>query len=102
MLDASPLPPAHVVAVVEPRRGEATVEKIAVNAVMAGCAPAVFPALLAAVEAGTDPAFNLHAPNTTTPRATPAPRLDRPAPQAPRDDGGYARLAPHRRRPGDP
>src|SRR5205814_3616266 len=30
MLDATPLPPAYVVGVVEPRRGEATVEKIAV------------------------------------------------------------------------
>ena len=39
MLEATPLPPAHVVGVVEPRRGEATVEKIAVNAVLAGCKP---------------------------------------------------------------
>src|SRR5690349_6517846 len=51
MLDATPLPPAHVVAVIEPRRGEATVEKIAVNAVLAGCRPAYFPAVLGAIEA---------------------------------------------------
>src|SRR5215470_6491556 len=51
MLDATPLSPAHVVGVIEPRRGEATVEKIAVNAVLAGCDPAYFPAVLAAVEA---------------------------------------------------
>src|SRR5499426_2839166 len=76
MLDATPLPPSHVVAVVEPRRGEATVEKIAVNAVMAGCAPAVFPALLAAVEAVTEPQFNLYALNTTTCCATPALMLN--------------------------
>src|SRR5438874_10939266 len=71
MLDATPLPPAHVVAVVEPRRGEATVEKIAVNAVLAGCLPAAFPAVLAAVEAVTEPQFNLYALNTTTCCATP-------------------------------
>src|SRR5512145_3099376 len=63
MLEATPLPPAHVVAVVEPRRGEATVEKVAVNAVLAGCRPAVFPAVLAAVEAVCEPRFNLVALN---------------------------------------
>ena len=52
MLEATPLPPAHVVGVVEPRRGEATVEKIAVNAVMAGCRPEYFPAVVAAVRGG--------------------------------------------------
>ena len=82
MLDASPLPPTHVVAVVEPRRGEATVEKIAVNAVLAGCPPAAFPALLAAVEAVTEPQFNLYAINTTTCCATPALMLNGPARQA--------------------
>src|SRR5262247_1131455 len=51
MLEATPLPPAHVVGVVEPQRGEATVEKIAVNAVLAGCAPPCFPVVIAAVEA---------------------------------------------------
>ena len=36
---------------------EATVEKVAINAVMAGCPPAVLPIVLAAVEAACDPAF---------------------------------------------
>ena len=72
MLDATPLPPAHVVGVVEPRRGEATVEKIAVNAVLAGCRPEYFAVVLAAVEAVCDPRFNLYALNTTTCCATPA------------------------------
>src|SRR5437867_13141501 len=61
MLDATPLPPAHVVGVVEPRRGEATVEKIAINAVMAGCRPAYLPVVLAAVEAVCEPRLNLYA-----------------------------------------
>jgi len=92
MLDASPLPPAHVVAVVEPRRGEATVEKIAVNAVLAGCPPAAFPALLAAVEAVTEPQFNLYAINTTTCCATPALMLNGPARQALGIECGYSCL----------
>src|SRR5437667_3760943 len=79
MLDATSLPPAHVVAVIEPRRGEATVEKVAVNAVLAGCMPAYFPAVLAAVEAVSDSRFNLYAVNTTTCCATPALMLNGPA-----------------------
>ena len=81
MLDATPLPPAHVVAVVEPRRGEATVEKIAVNAVLAGCTPECLPAVMAAVEAVCDPRFNLYAINSTTCCATPALVLNGPARQ---------------------
>src|SRR5262249_57607405 len=34
MLEATPLPPPHALAAVDPRRGEATVEKIAINAVL--------------------------------------------------------------------
>src|SRR5574341_781746 len=60
MLEATPLPPSHVVGVVEPRRGEATVEKIAINAVLAGCRPAYLPGVIAAVEAVCDPRFNLY------------------------------------------
>lgn len=79
MLDATPLPPSHVVGVVEPLRGEATVEKIAINAVLAGCRADYFPAVLAAVEAVCEPAFNLYALNTTTCSATPALMLNGPA-----------------------
>jgi len=45
---------------------QATVEKLAVNAVMAGCEPAAFPIVLAAVEAMLDPAFNLYGVQATT------------------------------------
>jgi len=79
MLEATPLAPSHVVGVVEPRRGEATVEKIAVNAVLAGCRPEHFPAVLAAVDAVCDPKFNLYALNTTTCCATPALMVNGPA-----------------------
>ncbi|MEJ2108586.1 MAG: hypothetical protein P8Z37_01490 [Acidobacteriota bacterium] len=54
MLTGTDLPPDHVVATVIPRHGKATVEKIAVNAVMAGALPTHMPVLIAAVEAFAD------------------------------------------------
>jgi hypothetical protein len=44
----------------------ATLEKLAVNAVMAGCEPAAFPIIVAAVEAMLDPTFNLYGVQATT------------------------------------
>ena len=45
---------------------QATLEKLAVNAVMAGCEPAYFPVILAALEAMLDPVFNLYGVQATT------------------------------------
>src|SRR5260370_29386055 len=59
MRDATTRDAQDVVAAVPPYDGQATVEKVAINAVMAGCAPAVFPILLAALDAACDPAFAL-------------------------------------------
>jgi hypothetical protein len=92
MLEATPLPPSHVVGVVEPRRGEATVEKIAVNAVLAGCRPSYLPAVIAAVEAVCDPRFNLYAINTTTCCAAPALLVNGPARHALGIECGYSGL----------
>jgi len=61
----------QVVAEVPPNMGRATVEKIAVNAVMAGCHPDYFPVVLAVVEAACDPVFNLHGQSGTTNAASP-------------------------------
>jgi hypothetical protein len=58
--------PKEVVALLPPRWGEATVEKIAVNAVMAGCLPQYFPVVMTAVSAMAEKAFNLYAVQTTT------------------------------------
>ena len=44
---------------VPPVNGQATVEKIAINAVMAGCRPAYFPVVLAATRAMLKPEFGL-------------------------------------------
>ncbi len=51
---------------VPPRWAQATVEKIAINAVMAGCKPEYMPTLIACVEAITDPKLNLYALQATT------------------------------------
>jgi len=45
---------------------QVTLEKLAVNAVMAGCEPRAFPIILAAVEAMLDRAFNLYGVQATT------------------------------------
>jgi len=63
--------PSEVLGEVEPLRGEATVEKIAANAVMAGCRPQHFPVVLAAVEAVLDPAFNMRGVQTTDENVAP-------------------------------
>jgi hypothetical protein len=54
MLMGTDLPPNHVVAIIPPMSGKATVEKIAVNAVMAGCLPTYMPVLIAGVKAMMD------------------------------------------------
>jgi hypothetical protein len=51
---------------VPPAGGQATVEKVAINAVMAGCLPEYLPVILAALEAMLDPAFNLNGMQATT------------------------------------
>ncbi len=55
-----------IVASVAPGYGAATVEHIAVNAVLAGCDPEYLPVVIAAVEAVAAPEFNLQAIQATT------------------------------------
>ena len=49
MLAACALPGSHVLGQLPPLNGTVTVEKVAINAVMAGCKPAYFPVVLAGV-----------------------------------------------------
>jgi hypothetical protein len=58
--------PRDVIARLEPMEGEATVQRIAANAVLAGCRPEYMPVLIAAVQAIAEPAFSLRAVQTTT------------------------------------
>ena len=58
--------PAEIV-LTEPVKGRVvTAEKVAVNAVMAGCRRQDFPVVLAAVDAMDEPEFNLHAISAST------------------------------------
>ncbi|MFC1930516.1 hypothetical protein ACFLWE_01315 [Chloroflexota bacterium] len=59
MLEGTELHPNHVVGLVGPSGAEATIKKIAINAVMAGCLPQYMPVIIAAVQAITDPIFYL-------------------------------------------
>jgi hypothetical protein len=66
MLSGTTRDRSELVGEVAPNYGRATVEKVAVNAVMAGCRSDYLPVVLAAVEAACDPAFNLHGMSTST------------------------------------
>jgi len=61
----------EVIAEIAPLGGAATTEKIAANAVMAGCVPAHMPVLIAAVEAATSPAMNIGGMQNSTHMASP-------------------------------
>ncbi|MBK5289470.1 MAG: hypothetical protein JJE46_13500, partial [Acidimicrobiia bacterium] len=58
--------PEEHLADLPPRNGRCSVEKVAVNAVMAGAPAESMPLVCAAVEAMAEPDFNLFALNTTT------------------------------------
>ena len=66
MLGATTREAAEVLGPVPPSLAPGTVEKVAINAVMAGCKPEYFPVVLAAVEAALDPAFAMHGVLCTT------------------------------------
>ena len=57
--------------VIPPLNGIATVERVAANAVMAGCLPDYFPLVLAAVQGVLQPGFNLDGVQTTTGNVAP-------------------------------
>jgi len=61
----------EVIGHLPPRKGRATVEAIAVNAVMAGCRPEYMPLIIAAVEGMLDPSFPLEFMQVTTNPMTP-------------------------------
>jgi hypothetical protein len=66
MLKGTARKPGEVVGRMPPFLAECTVEKVAINAVMAGCRPEYMPVLLAAIEAALEPVFTLHGVLATT------------------------------------
>jgi len=71
-LAASGRYPDEVVAMLPPMRSECTVEKLAINAVMAGAPAESMPLLIAALQAMAEPAFELQSLNATTGSVVPA------------------------------
>lgn len=66
MLTGTTRHPQDVVALCPPDLVELTVEKIAINAVMAGCLPEYLPWVIAALEAVCNDEFNMHGVLATT------------------------------------
>lgn len=66
MLTGTTRHPQDVVAIAPPDLVELTVEKIAINAVMAGCLPEYMPWVIAALEAVCNDQFNMHGVLATT------------------------------------
>jgi hypothetical protein len=66
MLEGTTRASGELIATVAPAYGAATVEKIAINAVMAGCRPEYLPVVIAAVEACAADEFNLYGIQATT------------------------------------
>jgi hypothetical protein len=66
MLQGTTRPPDDIVAVVAPDLVEVSVEKVAINAVMAGCKPEHLPWVIAALEAVCTDEFNIHGVLATT------------------------------------
>jgi hypothetical protein len=66
MLKGTTRRPNEAVGKIPPFLADCTIEKVAINAVMAGCKPEYMPVLLAAIEAALEPVFTLHGVLATT------------------------------------
>jgi hypothetical protein len=66
MLEAAALDADHQLAFIENRQISVTAEKVAINAVMAGCKAEYMPVIAATIEALADPLYGYHGPATST------------------------------------
>ncbi|MEC8135952.1 MAG: hypothetical protein VX107_07330, partial [Pseudomonadota bacterium] len=94
MLDYAPLSRDALVGELDPLRGLATVEKIAINAVMAGCRSDYFPIILKAVEALAETDFNLRGVQTTDENVTPLILVNGPIARQIGMNDGFGCLGP--------
>lgn len=94
MVEAAGLDAGHLIGYINPDGGAATVEKIAVNAVMAGCLPEYMPVLIAAVDAVAEPEFNIHGLQTTTNPVSPLLVINGPVRKAIGVNSGRGCLGP--------
>src|SRR5215813_507234 len=96
-LDAAALSADSIIAELTERARVITAEKLAINAVMAGCLPEYMPVLVAAVEALADPAFNLQGVQVTTNPVAPLLIVNGPARQTLGFNAGYGCFGPGHR-----
>ena len=82
MLAGARVDGAESLGLMPPLWRDCTIEKLAVNAVMAGCEPAAFPVIVAAVQAMLEPVFNLYGVQATTHPVAPLLVVNGPAAQA--------------------
>ena len=101
MLAAARADPARSLGLMPPLWRECTIEKLAVNAVMAGCEPAYFPVIVAAAQALLDPAFNLYGVQATTHPVAPLLIASGPLARAIGMHSGSGLFGPGFQRPGD-
>lgn len=78
MLAATRRDRQEVIGLIPPKWAPCSIEKIAINAVMAGCLPEYLPAVIAAVEGICEPRFNLYGVQATTGYVGPAILLNGP------------------------
>src|SRR5579863_2921997 len=71
--------PGDILGVIPARNRVITAEKVAINAVMAGCLPNYMPVIVAAIEAMCQEQFNLHGISATTGGTAPLLIVNGPA-----------------------
>lgn len=81
--------PDEIIGQVPPGFGEASVERIAINSVLAGCDPSYLPVVIAAVEAVTDPSLNAQGIQATTNPASIMLLVNGPVARQLRINGSY-------------
>lgn len=82
MLTGTPRAPDEIVGVIPPNAVPCTVEKVAINAVMAGCKPEYLPVVLCAIETALLPGFSLHGVVATTSAIAPVVMVNGPVARA--------------------
>src|SRR5512144_106468 len=94
MLAGTRRAPSDLVATLEPGFGLATVEKLAANAVLAGCRPDLLPFLIAAVRCLAEPKMYLRNKAMSTGPHAPVVIVNGPKARAARFNGGICALGP--------
>src|SRR5256712_6400028 len=98
MLEGARLDPKQEIGFVAHRAVSITAEKVAINAVMAGCKAEFMPVVVAAVEGIADPRWSYHGPGTSTAGAGGVLILNRAIAPPPDVHAGGKPFCPRRRR----